>query len=134
MSIKNSLFCNKPTSKQGGVYRINCSVCNIPYIGQSGKELCKRVSQHKYNVRTANSNSAIFCHVRDFNHPIDWQSAKIVFKSSSLQNRLLVEGCLIASLGNMNLSDGLFKIDELLKCLILKQSNVKHTLKFFDNR
>ena len=72
--------------------------------------------------------------MRDFNHPIDWQSAKIVFKSSSLQNRLLVEGCLIASLGNMNLSDGLFKIDELLKCFILKQSNVKQTPKYFNNR
>ena len=134
MSIKNSLFCNKPTSEKGGVYRINCSVCNIPYIGQSGKGLCKRVSQHKYNVRTANNNSAIFCHVRDFNHPIDWQSAKIVFQTSSLQNRLLVEGSLIASLDNMNLSDGLFKIDELLKCFILKQSNVKRALKYFNNR
>ena len=118
----------------GGVYAINCSSCNLPYIGQSGKEISKRVTQHKYNVRVANSSSAIFCHVRDFEHPIDWNSARIVFKSSSIHDRLLVEGCLISSFNNMNLSDGLFKMDDLLKSFILKDSKVKQAVRYFTNR
>ena len=130
-SVKNSLFRNKPTVDRGGVYQIFCSTCNIPYIGQTGKELSIRVGQHKCNIRTANNASALFCYVRDKNHPIDWNSAKIVFKSDSIQDRLLIEGCLINSFNNMNLTDGLFRMDELLKSIILKDKKVIKVFKHF---
>ena len=131
ISIKNSLFNDKPIIEVGGVYKINCASCNIPSIGQTGKELSKRIDQPKYSVRTANDSNGIFCHVRDFNHPIDWHSAIYVFKSSSLLDRLLVEGCLINSFINMNLTDGLFKMDELLKHIIKNDPKVKQACKYF---
>ena len=121
---------NKPPT-QAGVYKINCSICNIPYIGQTGKEISTRTKQHQYIIRTANNTSALFCHVRDLNHPIDWNSAEVIYRSSSVTERLLVEGCLIASFENMNLAVGLFKIDELLKYLIFKDPKVKRASRYF---
>ena len=65
-----------------GVYIIPCKYCDLIYIGQTGKSLEVRLNQHKDAVRLAHGNNAIFEHLREINHVINWRAAKLVFNSN----------------------------------------------------
>ena len=133
-SIKMNLIKNSPESKnKGGIYVIDCNRCTKKYIGQTGKELKKRLYQHKYCVWTAVESSAIFLHARDFNHNMNWDSSKFVYNSSSVTERLLIETCLIKNQNTLNISDGLFKIDPLLTSFILNDPKCKQALRHLNN-
>lgn len=112
-SIKNILIKNSPPS-ESGVYKIPCKDCNKCYIGQTGKNLEKRKSQHKYNIRTGNESSALFVHLSTENHRIDWDNSTTIFKARSESERLIVEACLIKQMNTFNLHEGLYKIDNVL--------------------
>ena len=64
-------------SKQFGVvYEITCSDCDAVYIGESARNLQKRLSKHK---STAGSSNAIREHViRSKVHQIDWENIKVL--------------------------------------------------------
>ena len=75
--MRNMLIKNSPKIiNDPGVYCIPCNGCRQIYIGQSGKALSERCKQHQYNVRTANSSSALFIHKRDNNDFIKCYGAK----------------------------------------------------------
>ena len=127
-TIKTSLIKNSPQSKAGCVYSIPCKACNVKYIGQTGKILSDRLKQHKYSVRTAQVSSGIFKHVEQNNHCINWKEAKEIYKSNSVIERLIVESVLIKSNETMNLNDGLYKIDNVLFNILLKDEKIKKAL------
>ncbi|TOF85493.1 hypothetical protein CGJ15_25905, partial [Vibrio parahaemolyticus] len=74
---------NSPQNADGCVYKIPCKICDKVYYGQTGKNLELRLKQHKYSIRTGQDSNALFIHVRDFNHPIDFQKAEKVVSSKS---------------------------------------------------
>ena len=39
------MLVHNNTRKKGGVYSIECSICNLPYFGQTGKSLSTRIYQ-----------------------------------------------------------------------------------------
>ena len=80
-TIKNTLIRNCPKSDKGVVYKIPCKDCHMFYIGQTGKELQTRISQHKYSVRTGQQSSGLFLHQSEYNHRIDWTGAKVLATS-----------------------------------------------------
>ena len=45
------------------IYKIKCSEYNHVYIGETGKELYKRVSEHKLAVRRGDNLSAIYHYI-----------------------------------------------------------------------
>ena len=53
------------------------------------------MKEHKSGIKNADVNNALFVHVRDFDHPIDFENAKIVYPSSSVRRRHIVESALI---------------------------------------
>ena len=55
----------------------------------------KRIEEHKKDIKKAEEKSALFVHVRDFDHPIDFNNAKLVYPSSSVRRRHIVESALI---------------------------------------
>ena len=121
-TIKNLLLKNSPTTSAGCIYQIPCKGCNSKYIGQTGKDLAVRLSQHKYCVRTGNNSNALFIHMNDYNHAIDWNNAKEILFVKSFVNRNILESCLIkASSSIMNISPGLFKLDKYIIDAIIKQ-------------
>ena len=75
-TIRNFLIKNSPENKSCCIYKVPCFQCNRYYIGQTGKGLETRVKQHKYAIRSANESNALFNHVRDEGHSIDWENAK----------------------------------------------------------
>ena len=117
--VRNVLIKNSPMIERNvGVYSIPCKVCNLEYIGQSGKLLSERIKQHQYNVRTANESSALFKHQQIHNHNIDWEKSKVIYKCNRQIERLLVETCIIKMSDTMNLNDGLYKIDDLFMSIL----------------
>ena len=47
--------------RSGVVYKIPCANCPMVYIGQTGRRLCKRLSEHKSQESSQNSSFQFFC-------------------------------------------------------------------------
>ena len=126
-TIKNTIIRNCPKNKIGGIYQIPCKVCKKPYLGQTSKSLDVRIKQHKYSVRTAQESNALFIHVRDFGHPIDWDNATTLIYNNRLIERNVIESSFIKKSWdyNLNLSFGMFKLDPILNKEITERFKVR---------
>ena len=69
-------------NRQGAVYKINCSDCHASYIGETGRNLTTRLTEHKRATRK---------HHRLTNHTIDWDSAQCLAYSTNYFQRLTLE-------------------------------------------
>ena len=120
--MKKALIKNSPDNTKGCVYQIPCNSCNKCYIGQTGKSLEKRLEQHKNCIRYAQDNSAIFVHVRDNNHTINWTESKKLVLSNDMLERNVIESAFIKESfeKNMNISHGMYKLDPLISKEICK--------------
>ena len=121
-TIGKTLIRNSPTTREGAVYKIECG-CGKFYIGQTGKTLDLRVSQHKYNVRIDDRKSAITNHTRTCHFPIKWSYAKELYKNSNFIERNLIETAIIQHTKNfnMNTSNGLYNLDNIFLHIFNKQ-------------
>ncbi|KYQ56377.1 hypothetical protein ALC60_04785 [Trachymyrmex zeteki] len=55
-------------SSKRNVYRINCNDCDASYVGQTGKKLKTRISEHFNHIKRNTSHSAITEHRTHYNH------------------------------------------------------------------
>ena len=115
-TVKSSIIKNGPSNKIGCIYKVPCKMCNKAYIGQTGKTLDTRLKQHRYCVRSGQETNALFIHLRDTGHPIDWTNATNVLQNSSVIERNIIESSLIKKSwqSNLNLSDGLYRLDPII--------------------
>ena len=113
-NVKNIIIKNSPHNSLGCVYEIPCKTCNKRYYGQTSKALPVRIQQHKYSVRNGQTSNALFVHMRDFDHPIDWDAAKPLIRCTDFVKRNILESSIIKSCydENLNLSQGLYRLDE----------------------
>ena len=125
-SLGNFVIKNTPCSDTGVVYRINCKDCDSFYIGQSGKSLNTRIKQHKYSIKTAQLSNALFVHLNNNNHGIDFGNSKVISKIKNINNRYIVESALINYNQNktVNLCPGLYKLDPFIVSAIVKFLNI----------
>ena len=128
-TIGRILMRNRPKDESGVVYRIPCE-CGKFYVGQTGKDLNKRVSQHQYCIRRDAQNSAINLHVHECGSPILWKETQIIYKQNSFHLRNILETACIdySKKNNFNTSQGLYKLDPLTSHIIAQQYKMK--LKF----
>ena len=84
------------------------------------------MKQHKNSVRYGHENSAVFCHLRDNDHPINWQGSKELIFSDDFYSRNMLESILIKLTrnDNINISSGLFNIDPINELLICSYFNL----------
>ena len=82
-----------------GVYEIPCMECNEKYFGESGRGLPTRLAEHKRAYENHAQNNAIVSHSFSKDHQINWNQSKLIFKSSDVHVRRLLEGAAI-NLGN----------------------------------
>ena len=120
--IKNILIKNSPNSTQPCIYKIPCNNCDSFYIGQTSKTLDLRIKQHKYNVRTAQTSSGIFCHHLNFNHCVSWNNSSELLFINDFHIRNLIESIIIKITfeNNMNLSLGLYNADPIIQNMLIK--------------
>lgn len=71
-NYKNSNF---DLLSESGVYSIGCLDCNASYIGQTGRALAKRISEHKRQL-----SSNIFRHKLDTGHRIDYDNPVFIYR------------------------------------------------------
>ena len=64
--------------KKGVIYRIQCSDCEMCYVGETGKKLRERIKQHKDDDRLERDRNAIYKHIRDTGHLVDWSEVKVL--------------------------------------------------------
>ena len=50
--------------------------CQKSYIGETGRSLQKRMTEHKVVVRRGDRKNGIAVHVQDYDHRVDWEGAQ----------------------------------------------------------
>ena len=73
-------------------------------------------------VRLGNNNNACFKHSFNKRHDIDWDNAKMLYKSDNHYNRLVVESTLIKTKPNFNNMNSTLAIDNLSADIILRSN------------
>ena len=66
---------DKSEDRQGAVYKIKCCDCQAAYIGESGRNLGKRLTESKRGTRKGDVNNHIADHHLQTKHQIDWNFA-----------------------------------------------------------
>ena len=80
-----------PTEEQTNViYKIPCKDCPWNYIGETGRSLKTRKSEHVRNVKQNKDGSNIAKHAWDCDHVIDFDNSKVIDKGR-FRNRLTLE-------------------------------------------
>jgi len=82
---------DEPNIRQGAVYKIKCSDCQASYIGETGRNLKTRLTEHKRATRNGDANNHIAAHHQLTNHNIDWDSARCLTYSTNYFQRLTLE-------------------------------------------
>ena len=108
----------KTRDATAGVYKIPCKGCDKAYYGQTGRSLQNRINEHKRSVRYGQNNSAIFQHVASAGHQIGWDDATVIYKSSCVYKRKIIEAAVISQTDNMNLAQGQWVGDIIDRCLL----------------
>ena len=78
-------------NSQGAVYKIKCCDCQATYIGETGRNLYIRLTEHKRMTRNGDINNYYVEHHLRTNHRIDWDSAKCVTVWTTINESLHVE-------------------------------------------
>ena len=86
---------DEPNDRQGAVYKIKCCDCQASYIGETGRNLNIRLTEHKRATKNGDVNNHIAEHHLHTNHRIDWDSAECVTYSTDYYKRLTLESWFI---------------------------------------
>ena len=82
---------DKPEDRQGAVYKIKCCDCQASYIGETGRNLSTRLTEHKRATRNGDVNNHIAEHHLKTKHQIDWDSATCITYSTDYYQRLTLK-------------------------------------------
>ena len=82
---------DEPINRQGTVYRISCTDCKATYIGETGRNLNTRLTEHKRATRNGDIRNHISEHHRQTKHDINWDSAECISHSTNYYQRLTLE-------------------------------------------
>ena len=82
---------DKPEDRQGAVYKIKCCDCQASYIGETGRNLSTRLTQHKRATKNGDVNNHIAEHHLKTKRQTDWDSATCITYSTDYYQRLTLE-------------------------------------------
>ena len=82
---------DKLQDRQGAVYEIKCCDCQASYIGETGRNLSTRLTEHKRATRNGDVNNHIAEHHLQTKHQIDWDSATFNTYSTDYYQGLALE-------------------------------------------
>ena len=73
------------------VYRIHCNDCDRKYIGETGRNLKTRLSEHQRDIRNGKEQSQVFQHVRNYDHNFNFSEPEIIHRSANIFVRRRLE-------------------------------------------
>ena len=103
---------NKPC-----IYKLPCATCDKVYIGES-VDFERRKREHRDAIRKGDENSAVFKHMLQENHPIDFNKIDKLVTMPHTHRRKLVEAILIQNSKNFNIYQSNFKLDAFLNNIV----------------
>ena len=96
-TLRQSLMRVKSTRpdnrKKGVVYEVPCADCDSVYIGETeaGRSLEMRLKEHKYAVKTYDTNNGVAVHAWDNDHHVNWDATRVVAVEHHLTKRRVLE-------------------------------------------
>ena len=82
---------DKAEDRPGAVYKIHCSDCQATYIGDTGRNLTTRLTEHKRATKKGDPNNNIAEHHLKTSHAIDWDSATCLTYITDYYQRITLE-------------------------------------------
>ena len=82
---------DKPRDRQGAVYKIKFCDCQASYIGETGRNLKTRLTEHRRATMNIDINNNIAEHHLQRNHRIDWDSTTCVTYSTNYYQWIVLE-------------------------------------------
>ena len=125
-----------PDNKKCGViYEVPCKNCNRTYVGETGRQLGVRISEHQKETEKASTanytrsqrknstqdikKSAITDHVCTENHVINWEGVSVIDRESERYQRWVREAIWISRRGTvMNRDEGAYQLSKTWSSLI----------------
>ena len=96
-----------PINTKGVIYKIPCE-CTKVYVGETGRTMKQRISEHKRAVKNGDTNNGLAVHVAGTGHSIKWDEAEIVCRDNQWTKRKIKESLAIkAHADNLNSLDPL---------------------------
>ena len=136
-TVRKCLCSNKLSNNRGddksGVYVIQCSNCNLSYVGETGRLLSTRLEEHRKAVSDNDRNSAIAKHCWEVNHRMNFKDSRLVYKNSNIKQRRVVEGVLIDSIPTLPGNKSFSSLDRLNGSLVIRESNLSNFVKVANN-
>ena len=129
-TLKSILRNNVSSSndESGAIYQIKCENCDSCYIGESNC-MKRRVYQHKYALRNADTNNAVAKHIIEEDHRVVVDDATVIMKENDTRKRKLIESVLIQSTKNFNINQVNLNTDKFTNFILNKfNSRIKKTL------
>ena len=99
--------------------------CDEEYVGQSGRDLRVRISEHRGYARRHDRCKVVFKHMYDADHPIDFGGARWVWRSVNERERLVVESALMREVPNFNIMAGVSSVDAVCSKLVLRHNKLR---------
>ena len=94
--------------KKGVVYSIPCMDCNSVYVGETGRNLEKRLKEHQYAVKRMDDKNGISVHAWKKSHRVNWNESRVLKIVPNYFHRRLTEALIIQSTNTTsNLDKGL---------------------------
>ncbi|KYN18349.1 hypothetical protein ALC57_09345 [Trachymyrmex cornetzi] len=82
----------KKNCKSNVVYKISCNDCDASYVGQTGRQLKTRISEHRNHIRHKSATRSVVTEHRLFNnHDFRWDDVKILDEEPIYRKRLISE-------------------------------------------
>ena len=129
--------------KCGVVYEVACNNCNKTYIGETGRKLSTRITEHKkdyessampgvstrashQNASTEIHKSAITDHMIQQNHIPDWKNNKVLSQDLDNITRKIRESNWIRRKDNLNRDHGAYHLPDIYNSIcLLRYSRTK---------
>ena len=94
-NLRSELCCLKDRrtndEKSGVVYRIGCKDCDAKYVGETGRQVRDRMSEHQRDIRNKKSASKVYEHVRNTGHSFNFEDVSVLDNCAHRKTRLHLE-------------------------------------------
>ena len=81
--------------KKNVIYKVPCLDCTSVYIGETGRCLQVRLTEHKVAVRRGDRKNGIATHAWDHNHRVNWEGAQVIQTEPFYWKRRVLEAIII---------------------------------------
>jgi len=78
-------------SRMNVVYRINCRDCDASYVGQTGRRLKTRLTEHCNHIKRNSVQNSVITDHRLQNHGFKWDEVEVLDNEPVLGKRLMSE-------------------------------------------